>query len=386
MMSTKKRLLKRLRSTDWDFSGEYSASPFSALHWHPSRYASQIPSALIGVLSEPGDLVLDPFVGSGTTCIEAQRLGRASIGIDLNPTACLMTRAKTLRASADEVTSICDSISRDAKLAVKGFAASQCATLPPMVQAEKWYSTDVLDDLIAIWSLVQNYQRDKRTIARCVFSSILLPVCRETRQPGYVCDNTRPLGHPVRNPLRELDKVLALLKAGYRVRDEYLHNLQNATKATVPVCRVVCGDTLDVLAGIPEEMVDLVVTSPPYFGVSDYIKAQRLSVEWFGDRLEPLRRREIGARSKRHRKDAREEYLEEMQTFAAALRPSLKRTGRCVLVVGESASRASVLRKFRQSITRSGFRLDLDLNRRMSSQRRQNPSIEGEHLFVFSAK
>ncbi|KKK50156.1 hypothetical protein LCGC14_3127840, partial [marine sediment metagenome] len=40
-------------------------------------------------------LILDPFCGSGTTLIEAKLLGFNSIGIDINPTACLNTRIKT---------------------------------------------------------------------------------------------------------------------------------------------------------------------------------------------------------------------------------------------------------------------------------------------------
>jgi DNA modification methylase len=35
--------------------------------------------------SDPGDLVLDPFVGSGTVCAVAKELGRRWLGIDLNP-------------------------------------------------------------------------------------------------------------------------------------------------------------------------------------------------------------------------------------------------------------------------------------------------------------
>jgi len=35
--------------------------------------------------TEPGDIVLDPFVGTGTTVAEARRLGRVGIGVELNP-------------------------------------------------------------------------------------------------------------------------------------------------------------------------------------------------------------------------------------------------------------------------------------------------------------
>jgi hypothetical protein len=97
------RLVSRLRSIDWDFSGSFSESEFSSIHWQPGRFVSQIPATLIGLLSEPSDLVLDPFAGSGTTLIEAQRLGRRSIGIELNPISCVAIRAKTINVSVERL-------------------------------------------------------------------------------------------------------------------------------------------------------------------------------------------------------------------------------------------------------------------------------------------
>src|SRR2546421_12024682 len=96
-------LISRLRKIDWDFAGSQSESPFSALHWHPARFASQLPATLIGLLSKPGDSVLDPFAGSGTTLVEAQRLCRRSIGFDLSPIACLVAKAKTIALPASQI-------------------------------------------------------------------------------------------------------------------------------------------------------------------------------------------------------------------------------------------------------------------------------------------
>ena len=42
-------------------------------------------SYLISLVSRPGDVVLDPFIGSGTTAIAAQMLKRNWVGIELNP-------------------------------------------------------------------------------------------------------------------------------------------------------------------------------------------------------------------------------------------------------------------------------------------------------------
>jgi len=55
------------------------------------NWAPQIPRALILKYTSPGDVVLDPMVGSGTTCIEAILLGRNCIAVDINYGAVMLT-------------------------------------------------------------------------------------------------------------------------------------------------------------------------------------------------------------------------------------------------------------------------------------------------------
>ncbi|MFM2268696.1 MAG: hypothetical protein RL757_2137 [Bacteroidota bacterium] len=52
---------------------------------HPAVYPIYIVQELIKLLSKPDDWVVDPFVGSGTTCLAAANLGRNYLGIDINP-------------------------------------------------------------------------------------------------------------------------------------------------------------------------------------------------------------------------------------------------------------------------------------------------------------
>ncbi len=52
---------------------------------HPAVYPSYIVQELIKLLSRQGDIVLDPFCGSGTTCIAAKTLNRNYLGIEINP-------------------------------------------------------------------------------------------------------------------------------------------------------------------------------------------------------------------------------------------------------------------------------------------------------------
>lgn len=63
---------------------------------HPAQFPEELVERLVKALSNEGDLVFDPFVGSGTTCAVAKRLGRHFIGIDLNPDYCEIARKRCL--------------------------------------------------------------------------------------------------------------------------------------------------------------------------------------------------------------------------------------------------------------------------------------------------
>lgn len=75
---------------DWSFTKRAKAPAIEGIHPYPAKFIGDIPRAFIEHLAIPtGTRVLDPFCGSGTTLVEAQRAGLATVGIDLNPIACL---------------------------------------------------------------------------------------------------------------------------------------------------------------------------------------------------------------------------------------------------------------------------------------------------------
>lgn len=68
-------------------------------HWiypYKGKFHPQMIRALLNIIGlEPGDTVLDPFIGSGTTAVEAQLLGINCVGIDVSPLCVLQSRVKT---------------------------------------------------------------------------------------------------------------------------------------------------------------------------------------------------------------------------------------------------------------------------------------------------
>jgi DNA modification methylase len=68
----------RNKRTVWPIA----TKPYPEAHF--ATFPEEIPEICIKAGTKKGDIVLDPFVGSGTTCAVASRLKRASIGIELN--------------------------------------------------------------------------------------------------------------------------------------------------------------------------------------------------------------------------------------------------------------------------------------------------------------
>jgi hypothetical protein len=87
---------------------------------------------------------------------------------------------------------------------------------------------------------------------------------------------------------------------------------------------------------LADDSVDAIVTSPPYLGMIDYTRANRLSYMWFGWNFKRDMNGEIGARFRRSHRNAEVEYLAVMQATASELSRVLKRGRHCAIVIGSS--------------------------------------------------
>jgi hypothetical protein len=70
---------------------------------YPARFSPEFVRATIEAFTKPGDVVLDPFMGGGTTLVEARALGRRAIGTDINALAVFIARVKTTPLSETDL-------------------------------------------------------------------------------------------------------------------------------------------------------------------------------------------------------------------------------------------------------------------------------------------
>lgn len=86
----KNKLIEAVHSTD-TVSG-YTHDFYN----YPARFSPEFARAFIDAFTDPGDLVLDPFMGGATTLVEARTMGRRCIGVDINQISNFLAKAKTI--------------------------------------------------------------------------------------------------------------------------------------------------------------------------------------------------------------------------------------------------------------------------------------------------
>jgi DNA methylase len=106
-MSGAPRLRLAWKDTETLVTATHSQRPVEGLthdfYRYPARFSPEFVRAVINVFSNPGELVADPFVGGGTTLVEARVLGRLGIGSDISSLATFVTNTKTQRLSAADI-------------------------------------------------------------------------------------------------------------------------------------------------------------------------------------------------------------------------------------------------------------------------------------------
>lgn len=87
-------ILNTLDKNDIDFHDQESLYGSHNFHSFPAKFPPQLPKKFILALTKPGDIILDPMNGSGTTTLEARFAGRIGIGLDIDPLAILISKVK----------------------------------------------------------------------------------------------------------------------------------------------------------------------------------------------------------------------------------------------------------------------------------------------------
>ncbi len=266
-----------LSEIDWSFTDRERPHAIEAIHPYPAKFIGELPRALMRTLPLPrGTLVFDPFAGSGTTLLEAQRMGLPSVGVDLNPIACLIARVKTGVMSAD-LTAIANDISTA--------AARRRARRPfDIPNVDHWFRADVQTAIVALLEELR-YVDDQSTndALHLALSSILVRVSNQDSDTRYAA---------IEKDIRREDVFPLFVGAA-----EKLTKALTARDWSLEPARVIEANTLTLHPLSLEGRVGLVITSPPYPNAYEYWLYHKYRMWWLGFNPLAVKEQEIGARA-----------------------------------------------------------------------------------------
>jgi DNA modification methylase len=266
------------------------------VHPYPAKLLMHIPHFFLAnnLLSQPGDIVLDPFCGSGTVLLESMLAGRNAIGCDTNPLARLIAKVKT---SQLDTLKLRQSINR----LFRRIPNEPSLSPPDVVNLNYWFYPHVIKQLLRLAEAI-NSTRDvwSKAFFQVCFSVCVrkvsladprLSVPVRLRYSQYSADHW--LHEKTNRHLNNLENVnvlqqfIKIVEENYRRVSTLNEMLPNGVKTRIihSDARTLFHDSIENGTGgrrFKAGSIDMIITSPPYVGAQKYIRASSLSLGWLG--------------------------------------------------------------------------------------------------------
>lgn len=271
-------MYSRIIDNNWNFRTAETKEYTHCYHAYPAMMIPQVARTLIEKYAPEGkcNLLFDPYMGSGTSLVEASLKGINSIGTDINPLARLISEAKITHF---DITEIENHIS---EIQLFPFTYSIDKVLKTDFSRISnylfWYSEEVLLKLSYISQCIDTYEKEVQLFFKIALSEVV-------REVSYTRNGEFKRFRMAEEKIKNFNPdVFALYETKLRRNMEGLKqfNMQNYN-ANTKICDF--NTVYDIPNTVlPDESVDMIVTSPPY-GDSHttvaYGQFSRWANEWF---------------------------------------------------------------------------------------------------------
>lgn len=263
------------------FEKKYRNGSSHDIHTYPGKLYPNLAKFFCKALykEQSANKFLDPFVGSGTTIVEAVEQGYEAFYCDINPLARLLTKVKTTPLEKDEIDFYLKKLTTEYK-------ESHIFTAIEVINADHWYDSRIKNDLDRLMSCIDRLNhKNIKDFFKIAFSHL-------ARKVSY-CD--LQVSVPVKIKIKtnfstlrkaEVEKRLSYIKhvdilvAFNEIVEKYSSSLQsfaNNLKEYSSAPELLANN----VAFIKETgAFDLIMTSPPYGSAQKYIRASSLSLNW----------------------------------------------------------------------------------------------------------
>lgn len=296
-----------------------------SLHPYLGKFIPQLVEVFLARHFSVGDCVYDPFLGSGTTLVEANVFSADSIGCDISAFNCLLSRVKTADYSLGEL-----------ELALRGALEDARRHIDQADSATgwltQWYAPRALTELLAYREatgrLVAPYTHVGRLVLSRAARSARLTTHFDldfprtpTTGPYYCIKHKREC-----KPVEEAWKFLA------RYTTDTVRRLRQFAALRTPRNMIVLHDDARSVE-LPMKPTGI-ITSPPYPGLIDYHEQHRYAYELLG--LQDRRQEEIGAAAAGRSRAALDAYVESMGLTFRNAASQMGRRAPVLIVVNDS--------------------------------------------------
>lgn len=367
-------------------------------HRYPAKFIPQIVGPLIEKYTQKGNFVVDPFGGCGTTLVESKIRGRPSIGVDINPVAVLITKAKITPINPVKL----EREFVNLKDRFGSYGAAQKIKVPVHKRIDYWFKPEEKKKLSFIFSEILKLEdQNIRDFFCCGFSNIL------KNCSIWLQKSNKPTRDLNKKPAEPFLAFLRQVKRMIRANTEFFNIIQERGFLKT-FCRVYCTDARKI--PVKNNSTSLIVTSPPYVTSYEYADLHQLSALWFEyiKDLSDFRKRFIGTsyhnkkelvlnsalaeniRDELTNKDEKtaEEvatYFSEMNQVFKEMRRILQKGGRTCIVIGNTCLKGVKILNaevFTEQLQNTGFEIDDIIKREIPSK--NLPSIRDEKTGRFA--
>lgn len=352
------------------------------LHPYLGKFIPQLVEIFLRKYFQPGQTVLDPFCGSGTTLVQANELGINSVGYDISGFNVLLSRAKTAKYDIEKMRKEVLDILRRTDIERKKLLGNQQLALwednTPAFSIDEindeyllnWYAPRALTELLIYRNFIKDYEYQdllKIILSRSARSARLtthfdLDFPKKPQREPYWCYKHSRICQPTDEAFKFLRRysydTISRIEEFARVRTDAKVEIyhEDSRRADFPP-------------------VHGVITSPPYIGLIDYHEQHAYAYHLLG--LEDRSEDEIGAASKGCSQKAKEEYQRDITEVFRRVHKSLLPGGRVIVVAADTANLYDSIAE------QAGFSVEGVINRHVNRRTGRRASEFFESVFIW---
>ena len=369
------------------------------LHPYLGKFIPQLVEWFLAKYFKENDIILDPFMGSGTTLVQGNEMRMYTIGLDISEFNCLIARVKTqkynIAKAKNEIleaerrlsafsSCLCGEHNEQPLLFSKEKLQKLKALLMGEVKSEylrNWFAERTLYEMMYYRRLIKAFEYQdllKLLLSRAVRSARLIPHYDLARpkapiEPGkeYWCRKHKRMCKPIEQLLVKIHNysmdTARRLETFDRLRSDKFAKVIQADSIKVDLAKKLKETP------IASRKIDGIFTSPPYVGQIDYHDQHIYAYELFGfPRNDEL---EIGPQKTGKSKQAQESYIEGISAVFCNVKKYLKDDAKIFIVANDR------LKLYPEIAKRSGLKIIKEFHRAVTKRTEQGDNPYQETIF-----